>query len=152
MSRLALLPLALVSALAFGCAASTTATKSADDTRDGHDGAREVDQAGEEAAAEAAASAAASTERREVGDFVTLAFSGRYRKTPLALTQRVVAKDAKTITVEYVFSDKKNKETLRVTTRTATGEIASVERVGEGGATTAADAAAFEARIAETVA
>src|SRR5512139_1083995 len=143
MTRTALLPLALVSALAFGCAASTAGPKSADGTRDEHADAREVDQTAAEAAAEEAAASAASAERREVGDYVTFAFSGSYRKAPLALTQRVVAKDASTITIDYVFSDKKAKETLRVTTRTATGEIASVERVGTDGATAAADAAAF---------
>jgi hypothetical protein len=153
MSRIALLPLALVSALAFGCASTTPDSKSADASRDAHDDAREVDQAAEEAAAAGAAEATlAASERRAVGDYVTFAFSGNYRKSPLALTQRVIAKDNKTITVDYVFSDKKTKETLRVTSRIGTGEIASVERIGDEGTATAADVAAFEARIAETVA
>jgi hypothetical protein len=153
MSRIALLPLALVSALAFGCASTTPDSKSAQASRDQQDDAREVDQAAEEAAAAGAAEASlAASERRAVGDYVTFTFSGNYRKSPLALTQRVVAKDNKTITVDYVFADKKAKETLRVTTRIDSREIASVERIGADGAATAADVAAFEARIAETVA
>ena len=153
MSRTALLSLALASVVALGCSSSTTSnSKEAASARDAHDDAREIDQASAEASPEEAAAAMASRERRQVGDYVTFTFSGSYRKAPLALTQRVVEKDASTITVDYVFSDKKMKDTLRVTTRITSRDVVAVVRVAADGTTTAVDRAAFEAKIAETVA
>ncbi len=143
--------LALLSALALACAATTTAPKSTESSDEGHDDAHEVDQAAEEVASHTAAGTDATGDTRAVGDYVTFTFSGSYRKTPLLLTQRVVDKDAASLTVDFVFSDQKSKETLRVTTSHA-GEILAVSRVGAGGETQPADRAAFEARIAETVA
>jgi hypothetical protein len=155
MSRTALLSLALAlaSVVAFGCSSSTTAhSKDAASARDAHDDAREVDQASAETTAEEAAAASASRDRRQVGDYVTFTFSGSYRKAPLALTQRVVEKDASTITVDYLFSYKKSKETLRVTSKIVSRDVLSVMRVADDGSTKPVDRAAFEAKISETVA
>lgn len=151
MSRAALLSLALASSFAFACSSTPAATKTAaDDATVSHEEAREIDQGAAEAAAEEAT--VASTERREIGDYVTFTFSGSYRKTPLALTQRVVDKTADNIVVDYVFADKATKLTLRVTTDTGTRDVLAVARVQSDGTTTDVDRAVFETKMAETVA
>ncbi len=151
MSRVALLSLALASSLAVACSSASTATKTAaDEATPNHEDAREVDQATAESAAEETATA--SADRRQVGDYVTFTFSGSYRKTPLALTQRVVDKTATTIVVEYVFADKKSKDTLRVTTDLKTHDVVAVARVATDGTAAEVDRAAFETKMAETVA
>jgi hypothetical protein len=94
-----------------------------------------------------------STDPRTVGESVTFAFSGAYRKAPLRLTQRVVAKADGGLTIDYVFAEKNAAaETWRVTTREADGSILRVEQVAADGTTEALDAEAFEAKLGATVA
>lgn len=154
-------------ALLAGCAARTSATQTA--VRDGHE-PLEIDQttsnsedtpnADEIGATEAGKKKRASIEGvskdpRQVGDYVTYAFSGKYRKTALKLTQRVVARDSQKIVIDYAFTEDGKTETLRValtTTPLNRGEVLEVARVAEDGSTTPATSADFETRIAATAA
>lgn len=123
-------------------------------------GPTEVDQAlSEHAEAAVHADAAAQGESvkdaddRSVGDYVTYAFSGAYRKSPLKLTQRVVARGQGSITIDYAFTEKDRTETLRVTLGTekkTKGTVLEVARMGEGGALAPATAAELEKRMAAT--
>jgi hypothetical protein len=154
MKRL-LTPLAALSLFALACAPRTgsqSASRSADDAED----VREIDQASEQAAGEGASEkASASNDPRQVGDYVTFKFTGSYRKAPLELTRRVVAKDAGSITVDHVFTEKAGTETLRVRTSTekgTAGEILEVAVVAADGSTQLASKDRFETKIAQTVA
>jgi hypothetical protein len=101
----------------------------------------------------AAVAGAVSTDPRVVGESVTFAFSGAYRKAPLRLTQRVVAKADGSLTIDYVFAEKgAASETWRVTTRESDGGIVRVEQVAADGSTEPLDAEAFEAKLGATVA
>jgi hypothetical protein len=145
MNRLALALLASAF-FAAGCAASPAATTAK--TADRAD-ASETDRAS------ATETGAASSERREVGDYVTFAFSGAYRDAPITLTQRVIARSEDAIEIEYTFVEKGESETMRVTTSVAgetAGTIARVERIAADGSTEPATTDAFEARIGETAA
>jgi hypothetical protein len=96
-----------------------------------------------------------ATDGRAPGDFVTFAFSGSYRKAPLKLTERVIARDADSITIDFAFKDADKTDTLRVKTATTAahrGEVLGVERVLADGSTKPSTREAFEAHIAETVA
>lgn len=148
MSKLALPLLALV-ALSAGCAAAPLAPT----TPAEKPAAVAADASADEATPTEEANASTSNDRRVVGDYVTFAFSGKYRKSPLQLTQRVVSRSKDTITVEYTFAEKGQTETLRATTAT-TGENAGrtleVLRLSADGTTAAVAQEAFEARIGET--
>jgi hypothetical protein len=99
------------------------------------------------------AAGAVSTDPRSVGESVTFAFSGAYRKAPLRLTQRVVAKGDGALTIDYVFAEKGSEtETWRVTTRESDGSILRVEQVAKDGSAELLDAEAFEAKLGATVA
>jgi hypothetical protein len=143
MNRIALPFLAAL--LAAGCAASTpapstSATKAEKVAVAMTDGGS--DQAG-------------STERREVGDHVTFAFSGSYRKSPITLTQRVISRTEDAIEIEYTFVENGKSETMRTATSLAgetTGAITRVVRVGDDGGTEPLSVEAFEARMGETAA
>jgi hypothetical protein len=153
-----LLGTTLVALVAFsvGCASRPTAASAPSDTRDA--APREVDQAladEHEGADVAAAVAPELSDARVVGDYVTFAFSGAYRKGPLKLTQRVVAKAADTITIDYTFAEAKKTETLRVAYSTADktrGDILDVTSIDAKGASKASSRAAFETKMAETAA
>lgn len=140
-------------ALIAGCAAPAIAP-SATPRPDVASEPVEVDQAtgDDHAVASAEAPKQASTDPRQVGDYVTFAFSGAYRKAPLKLTQRVVDRNDSTITVDYTFSEPKKSETLRVKTRAGHGEIVEVAKVAADGSATPVATADFEARMAQTVA
>lgn len=143
MNRMAL-PL-LAALLAAGCAASTPAPSTS---------AKKADKAAV-AATEASSAEADSNERREVGDYVTFAFSGTYRKSPITLTQRVISRSDDSIEIEHTFVEGGTSETMRTTTSIAgetAGAITRVVRVGDDGGTEALSVAQFEARIGETAA
>lgn len=140
-------------ALAFGCAAPAVAP-SASPRHDVASEPVEVDQAtsDDHAAASAEAPKQAAADARQVGDYVTFAFSGAYRKAPLKLTQRVVDRSDSTITIDYTFSEPKKTETLRVKTRAGHGDLLEVVRVAADGSASPIAAGDFEARMAQTVA
>lgn len=115
----------------------------------------EVDQGSalEAQASPAAAGAATSArDQRQVGDYVTFAFSGAYRGAPLKLTQRVVDRGEGTITVDFTFTEAKKSETLRIKSRPDHGDVIEVTRVAKDGSTSKASVAEFEAKMAQTVA
>lgn len=144
-------------ALSAGCASRPTAASAPSDVAEA--APHEVDQAladKHEGSAESVAAVSPElAEARVVGDYVTFAFSGAYRKNPLKLTQRVVAKTDGIITIDYVFSEAKKTDTLRVAYSTAEknrGEILAVTTIDAKGAEKISNRAAFEAKMAETAA
>lgn len=120
----------------------------------------EVDQVVSEHAQEGAQastgdSAFDASDPRVVGDYVTFAFTGAYRKAPLKLTQRVVARTGDQITIDFTFVDAKKTDTLRLTSSTGSasrGEILEVLRLAADGSSKPATRAEFEAKIADTAA
>lgn len=143
MNRIAL-PL-LVALLAAGCAASTPAASMS---------AKKADRTAV-AATDRDTVESGSSERREVGDHVTFAFSGSYRKSPITLTQRVISRTQDTIEIEYTFVEEGRSETMRTATSLGgetAGAITRVVRVGDDGGTEPLSVEAFEARMGETAA
>jgi len=148
-------------ALMAGCASQPLAASapSKADSFDPND-ATEVDQASKDSERGDASNpngdlAADDGDQRRIGDYVTFAFTGGYRKTPLRLTQQVVARGADRITVDYTFAEAKSRDTLRATFGTAgaqRGELLEVARVAANGSTGAASRAEFDAKMAGTAA
>jgi hypothetical protein len=100
-----------------------------------------------------AVASAASTGRRQPGDFVVQRFSGSYLRTPLVLTQRVLAREGATIVVEVTADRGRDKRTMRVRLNDAGGT--EKELVGAAwlldGAEKAAPPAAYDKLLASTV-
>jgi hypothetical protein len=98
----------------------------------------------------------ASVDPRRVGDYVVFNFEGSFHDGPMRLTERVVAADAASITIELALVDHgKKPETLRVrtsTTRDHHGDILGVERASANGSFVAAKTADYEALIQKTLA
>lgn len=143
-------------ALLAGCASSSLRSP---ERAEHKAGPTEVDQALSEHAEAAThgetahSEAAKDSDDRSVGDYVTYAFTGAYRKSPLKLTQRVVARAPGSITIDYAFTEKDKTETLRVTLGTdkkSKGNVLEVARLGDGGAVSPATVADFEKRMAAT--
>lgn len=146
-----------LAALLAGCSPSTQVAASAADAQRDDAGAAASDAsdpAPEAAAADAAtADAAPDLDGRRVGDYVTFAFSGSYRKTPLRLTRRVVARAGDSITLDYAFTEGHTTETLRVTLAAGEGgEARAVARVQADGSTVPATLETLEAKMAATAA
>jgi len=144
-------------ALSFGCASRSGAPASPE--KETESTPREVDQTLAEhddaIAAESIDSSADLSDARRVGDYVTFAFSGAYRKAPLKLTQRVVARDEASITIDYTFAEAQKSQTLRVSFSSSPkthGEIVEVATLDAKGAATATTRAVFESKLAETAA
>lgn len=101
------------------------------------------------------AAPATTADRRAIGDYVTFAFSGGYRKNPMTLTQRVTSRSDASITIEYAFTEKGKTDTLRATWSTAgenQGQLIDAKRIAKDGSAQPLTAAAFEEKIADTVA
>jgi len=151
-----LFSLPILSVLALGCAAAIPApeVQGPDDMAM----PSEVDQDSSplsDVTEKASASTTETADARAPGDYVTFAFSGDYRKDKITLTERVVAKDADSITIDFSFKDAANVDTLRVKTATTgkkRGDLVSIARVAKDGSTTPTTRDVFEARMAETVA
>jgi hypothetical protein len=139
-----------------GCASRPTPASAPSDIAEATP--HEVDQAladKHDSADSTAAVAPEISESRVVGDYVTFAFSGAYRKAPLKLTQRVVAKADGSITIDYTFSEAQKTQTLRVAYSTAPktrGDILDVTHIDAKGVSKASNRAAFETKMAETAA
>lgn len=102
--------------------------------------------------AEAALSAAPAAHARMPGDFVVYRFSGAVRKTPLTLTEKVVAREGALVTLDLVLKDGASSEALRVKLDEASPsrhEIVSVARL-EGGLEKPATVEAYEALMLRT--
>jgi hypothetical protein len=71
---------------------------------------------------------------RTPGDFVVYRFSGSFRKAPLTLTERVIARSGSVLTIDFTATDGKDREELRVRIDdgTAAREVVSVARLVHG--------------------
>ncbi len=90
---------------------------------------------------------------RAVGDYVVYRFSGSFRKAPVTLTERVVARDDVSYTIDLILEDGKKKYELRVRTSDAPatrGELLSIQRVRKG-KLVAIDAEEYEQIMAKTM-
>lgn len=96
----------------------------------------------------AATAAATAAPGRNPGDFVVTEIASAGRKTPLVLTQRVLARDGGSITVEVSLADGKKTDTFRV--HFDGDQIAEVTKV-LAGVEHASTAAAYESLMAKTV-
>lgn len=108
----------------------------------------------EEAASRDAKSVAKSStsSKREPGDYVAYRFSGSFRKTPLLLTQRVVAREGDVLVVDVTLEGGKAIEALRVRMNDAPakrGEIVSAAWI-EGGEERPTTLSAYETMMAKT--
>ncbi|WP_437574961.1 hypothetical protein [Sorangium sp. So ce887] len=89
---------------------------------------------------------------RAPGDYVAYRFSGSFRKTPLLLTQRVVAREGDVLVVDVTLEDGKETEALRVRMSDAPsrrGEILSAAWVDDG-AERPATLSVYDAMMAKT--
>jgi len=123
------------------------------DAADAADAAK-ADAAKEEIGAEGtlAAAPAAGVFARMPGDFVVYRFSGAFRKAPLTLTQKVVARDGAIVTIDFALEDGAAKEALRVKIDEGSpskNEVVSVARL-EGGLEKASTVEAYEALMTRT--
>ncbi|NUP11772.1 MAG: hypothetical protein HOW73_37470 [Polyangiaceae bacterium] len=143
-----------------GCASTARDAGSAEDVPTTRERARaaSAEKSEDRAAskdADADTDTASDAESRKVGDYVTFSFSGAYRKEPLRLTQRVVARAADSITIDYSFTEAHKSDVLRVTVSTAKktrGDVTNVEHVQADGSTAPATKADLETKMAATAA
>lgn len=95
---------------------------------------------------------AISKETRKPGDFVVYRFSGSFRKAPLTLTERVVAREGAVLVIDMTLADdagKKDELRVRFSDDPASrGDVISVARV-DSGAERPATMEAYEALMAE---
>lgn len=96
--------------------------------------------------------AAPATAARMPGDFVVYRFTGSFRKTPLTLSEKVIARDGSTITVDLTLTegDKKDEMRIRINEASAThNDVVSAARM-EGGEERPVTLVEYEALIART--
>jgi hypothetical protein len=173
------LPLALVSLLATGCAhatlapGATTAAKAPEvaaatkdeAASDSKEAAPKADEKStDEAKGELVAAAvkgdeatprdlnAPETHGRAPGDFIVYRFSGSFRKAPLRLSERVIARKGTLLTIDLSADDDGKKTELRLTVDDAGGknEVVRVARL-VGGVEKAATIESYEQLMATTV-
>lgn len=90
---------------------------------------------------------------RKPGDFVVFRYTGSFRKTPLTLTERVIAREGSVLVIDFTLTEGKKDETLRVRmdfTPGGRGEIYDIARV-EKGIEKPATKDAYEAMMAKTI-
>ncbi len=153
-----LLTLAMASLLATGCARANLAPAAASpapssvekapaaataETTTTAEGARATD---------ATASDAETTGARKAGDFIVYRFTGSFRKTPLTLTERVIARSGAMLTVDITAEEGESKRQLRVKINEASAVKNDVVAVSviENGAEKPAGIEAYEALLAAT--
>ncbi|CAN5345624.1 hypothetical protein BH09MYX1_BH09MYX1_06350 [soil metagenome] len=96
----------------------------------------------------AASATAPASPGKNPGDFVVTEIAQAGRKTPLLLTQRVIARDGQSMFVEYELKDGTKIDTFRV--RTEGEQVAEVTKVVNG-VEHASTAAAYDTMMARTV-
>ena len=115
--------------------------------------AKAPDAAKDEAAKDVGGETAApATAAREPGDFVVYRFTGSFRKAPLTLTEKVVARQDAILTIDFAAQEGDAKEELRVKFDEASpshNEVVSVARLA-GGVEKPATVEAYEALMART--
>ena len=137
--------LAPTPALAAKADAKAADAKPAEDTA-------KADAAKAEIGAAEALAAAPARETRMPGDFVVYRFSGSFRKAPLTLTQKVVARTGAIVTIDLSLQDGGSKEALRVKideSSPSRSDVVSVARL-EGGVEKAATLEAYEQLMTRT--
>jgi hypothetical protein len=100
----------------------------------------------------ALAAAAQAIGARAPGDFVVYRFTGSFRKAPLTLTEKVVARSGALLTLDLAAQEGSEKQELRVTIDEASpshNEVVSVAEL-EGGLPKPATLARYEALMART--
>ncbi|MFO0755738.1 MAG: hypothetical protein U0359_04575 [Byssovorax sp.] len=116
-------------------------------------GDKDADAKDDKDAPEIAPERAADTSARKPGDFIVYRFTGSYRKAPLTLTERVIARDGAMLTIDLSMDDDGSKEELRVIvdeSRGAKNEVVKVMR-RKGSAATPASIETYEAMMSKTV-
>jgi hypothetical protein len=124
--------------------AEAKATKAADTAK--------ADAAKDEIGADGTVATAPATGARMPGDFVVYKFSGAFRKAPLTLSQKVIARDGAIVTIDFALKDGDAKEELRVKIDESSpshNEVVGVARL-EGGLEKAASIEAYEALMTRT--
>jgi hypothetical protein len=104
-----------------------------------------------EAASDAEPTAAAASARMP-GDFVVYRFTGSFRKAPLTLSERVVARKGRVVTIDFTATEGDDKQELRVRIDEGSlthNEVVSVARLTHG-VEKAAGVEAYEALMART--
>lgn len=165
MSSTHLLSLVAASIFALGCGSAALApeaprvnspaaieAKGADDAKAKEEKPADAEEAKAPIASDDkdAAAIAPAAPARKVGDYVVYRFSGSFRKTPLLLTQKVVARKGKLITIELTAEEGKKREALRVTIdESKNNEVTKVARL-ENGAEKPAGIEAYEQLLART--
>ncbi|XXX74262.1 hypothetical protein WMF30_42120 [Sorangium sp. So ce134] len=148
---------ALTSLLAAGCGAGLGTNARAGRPQDAaaKTAAQAQREAPERAKGGADASAPVAEEAapaRAPGDYVAYRFSGSFRKTPLLLTQRIVAREGDVLVVDVTLEEGKETEALRVRMSDAPsrrGEILSAAWIDDG-AERPATLSAYDAMMAKT--
>jgi len=155
------LTVALASILALGCG------RAALDTRAGATAMAKAKNSTEAAAAPGSdaagaegagtreeADSAPAADARQPGDYVAYRFTGAFRKAPLTLTQRIVAREGDVIVVDLTLEAEGAREALRVRMSDEAakrGEILGVARLTEAGEERPATLAAYERLMAKTL-
>lgn len=89
---------------------------------------------------------------RAVGDFVVFKFSGTYRKSPLVLTERVVALQGEDVVIEFAFTEGTKSSTFRALTGAAgKSDLYGFTKLNAKGVTVDASRDEFESFMAKTV-
>ena len=135
--------------------ASDKAAAPAADTQDVKADADAAGDAGEAAAETASAAEAAAPKSAPwaTGDFVVYRFTGSFHKTPVTLTEKVIARQGDAFTLDVTYDDGQTKESIRARMKgdsPASAEVVSVARLVKG-AEQPASVALFEdifARVA----
>ncbi|WP_437587103.1 hypothetical protein [Sorangium sp. So ce1000] len=148
---------ALTSLLAAGCGAGIETNVRSGRLQDASAKAaaqarREVPQRGEASTDERGPIAEDAASARKPGDYVAYRFSGSFRKTPLLLTQRVVAREGDVLVVDVTLEDGKQTEALRVRMSdepSRRGEVLSAAWI-DGGAERPATLSTYDAMMAKT--
>jgi hypothetical protein len=89
---------------------------------------------------------------RKPGDYVVYRFSGTFRRAPITMTERVVAREGTFLIVDMTFEEGKSKQQLRVRLNDAPGargDVFSVSRM-EGGIEKPATLGLYEELMART--
>ncbi len=108
--------------------------------------------AGPAAGSETQPVAATAAAARTPGDFVVYRFTGSFRKAPLTLTERVVARAGQVLTIDFTAVEGTDRQELRVRIDEASpthNEVLSVARLARG-VEKPATVEAYEALMART--
>lgn len=110
------------------------APAAADDEARAEDAAKD-DAKAEDTAKDDAAPAAAKAAPWGAGDFVVYRFTGSFHKTPVTLTEKVIARQGEAFTLDVTYDDGKTKESIRARMKgesPARADVVGVARLVRG--------------------